>query len=65
MRVKMDYGKTGLDVEIPDDCVMGPLSIKPAPALNNPSLAIRNAMENPIGTKNLLEIARAKNPLVS
>jgi len=60
MRIKMDYGKTGLEVEIPDNRMIGPLSIRPAPALNNPSEAIRNAIHNPIASKSLFEIAKGK-----
>lgn len=60
MRVKMDYGKTGIEVKLPADRVVGPLSIRPAPPIANPSEAIRNAIETPIGSKKLLEIASGK-----
>ena len=33
MRVTLDYGKTGLSVELPDDGVVGPLAIRPATPL--------------------------------
>ena len=33
MRIHLDYGRTGLDVELPDDRIVGPLAIRPAAPL--------------------------------
>jgi lactate racemase len=60
MRIKMDYGKTGLMVDLPSDKVIGPLEIKNAIPLANQSQAISDALANPIGSKPLAEIAKGK-----
>src|ERR1043165_539622 len=60
MRVKLDYGRTGLDVELPDDRVVGPLQIRAAEPLANPEQAIADAMNHPIGTPPLAELARGR-----
>ena len=36
MRITLDYGRTGLDVDLPDDRVVGPLAIRPAAPLRRP-----------------------------
>ena len=56
----MDYGKTGLMVDLPNDKVIGPLEIKNAIPLANQSQAIADALANPIGSKPLAEIAKGK-----
>src|SRR5262249_14430515 len=53
MRITLDYGKTGLEVTLPDQHVVGPLSIRPAPPLPNPEAAIADAIANPIGSRPL------------
>jgi len=61
MRVRLDYGKTGLDVELPGNGkVVGPLSIREAPPLANPQAALEAALANPIGTAPLAELAKGK-----
>lgn len=60
MRIKMDYGKTGLMVDLPSDKVIGPLEIKNAIPLANQSQAISDALANPIGSKPLADIAKGK-----
>ena len=60
MRIKMDYGKTGLMVDLPNDKVIGPLEIKNAIPLANQSQAISDALANPIGSKPLVDIAKGK-----
>lgn len=59
MRIKLDYGRTGLWVDLPDH-TQGPLKIQPAPPLENPAQAIEAAIANPIGTRPLAELARGK-----
>ena len=60
MKLKLDYGRTGLDVTLPDANLVGPLSIRPAPPLADPEAAIREAMANPIGSRPLAELARGR-----
>ena len=61
MRVTLDYGKTGLAVDLPDDRLIAPpLAIRPAPPLADPGAALEQALANPVGTKPLAELARGK-----
>jgi nickel-dependent lactate racemase len=60
MRVTLDYGRTGLDVTLPDDRTVGPLAIREAPPLANPERALDEALCNPIGTRPLAELAKGK-----
>lgn len=60
MRVKLDYGKNGLEVEIPDANLIGVLGLKPSVAIPNPTLAIENALASPIGTAPLAALAKGR-----
>lgn len=60
MRVKMDYGKTGREVEVPDGNLLAVLGITPAPPIADADTAIRRALESPIGTGPLSELAKGK-----
>lgn len=60
MRIHLDYGKTGLDVELPDERLVGPLGIRPAAPLADPETALASALEAPIGSPPLRELARGR-----
>src|SRR5262245_27814835 len=60
MRVKLEYGKTGLDVELPDERVVGPLAIKPAPPLADAAGVLKHKLAHPTGSPSLTELARGK-----
>ena len=60
MKLKLDYGRTGLEVNLPDDRIVGPLSIRPAEPLADPEAAIWQAIQEPIGTPPLAQLARGK-----
>jgi nickel-dependent lactate racemase len=61
MNVTLDYGKTGLDVTLPDERLIAPpLAIRPAPPLADPEGALAEALRNPVGTKPLAELAKGK-----
>ncbi|MEC9009408.1 MAG: nickel-dependent lactate racemase [Planctomycetota bacterium] len=60
MRVTLDYGKTGLDVELPDENIVGPLSIQPMEPLADPVAAVAEKVTSPTGTQPLLELARGR-----
>jgi nickel-dependent lactate racemase len=60
MRITLDYGRTGLDVDLPAARVVGPLSIRPAPPLSDPATAIADALRRPIGTPPLADVARGR-----
>jgi nickel-dependent lactate racemase len=59
MRVTLDYGRTGLAVELPDSTI-GPLHIQPAAPLADPVAAVETALAHPIGTPPLAELARGR-----
>src|SRR5437867_9668827 len=60
MRVTLEYGRTGLEVELPDDRIMGTLAIKPAPPLNDPEAVLRRKLARPTGSPPLAELARGR-----
>src|SRR5205823_3147217 len=60
MRITLDYGRTGLEVELPEDRIVGPLAIRPAEPLANPDEAVELALQNPIGSQPLAEVARGR-----
>jgi nickel-dependent lactate racemase len=61
MRVHLEYGKTGLDVELPDDRVVRTLAYKDAPPLSDPEGEIRRLLAAPTGTPPLAELARGRS----
>jgi nickel-dependent lactate racemase len=60
MRIALDYGKTGLEVEIPDANLVGPLGLRAVEPLPEPEKALAAALANPIGSPPLVELARGK-----
>ncbi len=64
MHVRLDYGKTGLIAELPDFNLMGVLGLSPAPALTAPIEAIEAALNAPIGTLPLAQLAHGKGSAV-
>jgi lactate racemase len=61
LKVTLDYGRTGLTVELPAERVVGPLAIRDVPALDDPERAVAAAIEEPIGSPALRQIARGRN----
>jgi nickel-dependent lactate racemase len=60
MRITLDYGRTGLEVDLPEGRLIGPLAIRPAAPLPDPEAAIAAAQAHPIGTPPLAQIARGR-----
>src|SRR5262245_25532868 len=60
MRIHLDYGRSGLDVDLPQERLVGPLAIRPAPPLSDPARAIAQALAQPTGTRPLAELARGR-----
>src|SRR6266478_3385507 len=60
MRITLDYGRTGMDVDLPDDRLVGPLAIRPAAPLTDPEAAIADALAHPIGSPPLADAARGR-----
>lgn len=60
MRVRLEYGRSGLEVELPDENVKGVLRARHAPPLENPRRALEQALQGPIGCPPLADLARGK-----
>jgi len=57
MRVTLEYGKTGLPIELPADRVVRKLGYKDAPPLADPAAELARQLAAPIGTASLFELA--------
>lgn len=64
MEVKLAYGKQGLKVNLPDRNVMGLVHMNPVPPLPDAEKAIRAALQYPIGSAPLSEIAQGRKSAV-
>jgi nickel-dependent lactate racemase len=60
MRITLDYGHTGMEVDLPEDRLIGPLGIKDTAPLADPYAAIAYALQDPIGSRPLAEIAKGR-----
>ncbi len=60
LRVNLDYGRTGLPVDLPADRVVGPLAIRDVPPLADPEGAVEEMLRDPIGTPALGVLARGR-----
>ncbi|CAN5372454.1 nickel-dependent lactate racemase [soil metagenome] len=60
-KIRLDYGRTGLEVELPGERMIGPLAIKDVQPLADPTAALRNALAQPIGTPPLAELASGRS----
>ncbi len=61
MRVHLEYGRTGLDVDLPDDRVVGTLAYQSAEPLADPAAALQEVLSQPTGAKPLVELAAGRN----
>ncbi len=57
MEIKLPYGKQKLSVNIDDKNLLEKVMPKEMPPYDKPEIIIRNALENPMGTDKLYEIA--------
>ena len=60
MRVKLEYGRTGLTAELPDKHIVRTLKYKDAPPLTDPRGDLLKVLAEPNGTLPLTEVARGK-----
>lgn len=60
MRVKLEYGRTGLYAELPDERVVRTLQYKDAPPLADPVAELAKVLATPRGTRPLSELAAGK-----
>lgn len=58
MRVRLEYGREGLDVELPDERVVRSLKYQAATPLSEPRDAVWEALATPHGTPPLKHVAR-------
>jgi len=61
MRMDLAFGKTGLTVTLPEGYRYRVLEARSAQPLPDPAGAIESALDNPIGSLPLLELARGKS----
>ena len=59
-RFTLDYGRTGLAIELPADRLVGPLEIQAVPPLDDPEAAVVSALASPTGSPPLFEVAKGK-----
>ena len=64
MDVRLDYGREGLHVRLPDDVRVSVVEPSKGTPLRDPSAAVAQALANPIGTRPLAELARGKRNAV-
>ncbi len=63
MRVRLEYARTGLEVELPGERVVRQLAYKNAVPLSDPQAVLADVLAHPIGTPPLAELARgARTP---
>ena len=58
MRVELNYGRTGLPLELPEDLQVTILRKPPMPELTDPPAAVRRALAEPLDAPPLAELAR-------
>lgn len=60
MKVNLDYGETGLSVEVPDQNLVKVLQMQATLPIPDPITKVEQALSNPIGTPALSELAKGK-----
>lgn len=60
MRVKLEYGRTGLEVEVPEGPHVRHLAYKQAVAVADPVASVQQALSQPTGTPPLAELAKGR-----
>ncbi|MEO8602520.1 MAG: lactate racemase domain-containing protein, partial [bacterium] len=64
MEIRLDYGRTGLTVQLPDDIDVSILEPQKGTPIDAPSGAVAAAIAAPIGTPPLAELARGRRDAV-
>jgi len=60
MRVRLDYGRSGLEADLPDERIVRRLSYKQFDPIADPAAAMDAVLSRPTGTRPLAEIARGR-----
>ena len=61
MRVRLEYGRTGLEVELPTDRVVRTLSYKDAAPIDDPDSVVRELLATPTGSPSLASLATGRS----
>ncbi|NLE39813.1 MAG: DUF2088 domain-containing protein, partial [Pirellulaceae bacterium] len=61
MRVRLEYGRDGLMVDLPDANIVKSLGYRPAEPLADPDAAVNRVLAAPTGTAPLAELARGRD----
>ncbi|HMA47170.1 MAG TPA: nickel-dependent lactate racemase [Frankiaceae bacterium] len=64
MEIRLDYGRSGLTVNLPDDVDVSVLEPQKGTPLPDPSAAVAGALAHPIAAKPLAELARGRRDAV-
>lgn len=60
MRFRLEYGRTGLDIDLPADRIVRKLAYKDAAPLADPAGDLQRLLDRPNGTPSLAELARGR-----
>jgi nickel-dependent lactate racemase len=60
LKVTLDYGRTGMKVELPAGRVVGTLAIRDVPPLEDPETAVAASLDEPIGASALRRLAQGR-----
>jgi nickel-dependent lactate racemase len=60
MKIELSYGRTGLEVELPDGLEVRVIRKPPMPLVADPVAAVRDALAGPVGAPPLAELAAGK-----
>ena len=61
MRLQLEYGRSGLDVELPDEHLVATLRYSDVSPLPDPDQSLRDALARPTGSRPLAEVAQGRN----
>ena len=64
MNIRLDYGRTGLTVSVPDDVRVSVAEPAKGVPLTDPEAAVAAALTKPIGTASLTDLARGRRNAV-
>jgi len=60
MKIKLDYGKEGLWVEVPGENLTKILSMKKTASIKNPMEKVQQSLDSPIASPSLAQLAKGK-----
>jgi lactate racemase len=60
MRVRLDYGRSGMEAELPDERIVRRLTYKQFPPIADPRAVVDAVLSKPTGTRPLAQLARGR-----